>query len=100
VKHIDQLFCREHVFCYVSDHGSCNGICGSMQAFDAVVPYGQGHARMDTHCFRFEILTVVDIRNTVLCHVTPCSSAVVICVLCLNKLCNVKFCVSMKLKMG
>jgi len=88
VKHGDQLFCRELVFCsYVSVHGSCNGMCGSMQAFDTVMPYVQGHDRMDTHCFRFEIPTVADIRNTGLCHVTPYSSAVATCVLCLNKLC-------------
>ena len=78
MKHSDQLFCREHLFCYVSDHGSCNGICSSMQALDAVMPYGQGHDRTDTRCFCFEILTVVDTKNTVLCHVTPCSSAVAI----------------------
>jgi hypothetical protein len=76
VKRSDQLFCTEHLFCYVSDHGSCNGIFGLMQAFDAVMPHGQGRNRTDTRCFRFEILTVVDTRKRVLCRVTPCSSAV------------------------
>jgi len=81
VEHSDQLICTEHLSCYVSDHGSCNGICGLMQAFNAVMPHGQEHDGMDTHCFCSEILTVVDTRNSLVPYDTMyiCSS------LCLNK---------------